>query len=195
MEKILDLKDKKIRLNKVYDNYSSLTLFEQCYLDKNNEIEKTFLFMMDDDFIFNGWTINDETDLLEFEFDINNPFYFPFNTFLDNKDNSFIIYDDKTKNNDDKYMIISKKDFNIKLSFINKKINKYYNEEFSVFIKNILPDIRSKIKIDSNTKEKLLELSNNLYDVIAIDNHQITINEYIEFNEYNKTKIKKLDRG
>ena len=140
---------------------------------------KTFSMTIWDDMSFCAWSENmEETDKIEFEFDINDPLYFCLNRLL-GSDKSFIIDDDDTREIMKKYMVIKKDNNIIKVFIINTKIVGYDIQKFNVFIKNIGPDPRSKID-DYKTKIRIIEFLRDCERTLLEEYHQITMDEYIE---------------
>lgn len=167
------------------------------YIEKGKLIKSLELSIWDD-VSFRGWVNSCDSDKLEFEFDINDPLYFCFNRLLD-RNNSFVIDDDNTLERMKKYMVVSKENCVIKVAFINTlKHGGLISDTFSVFIKNIGPDPRSKIS-DFRTKLRIVGFFRDCEKILTDDCYQMTLDEQIEILRYNKMKeskdckIKKLN--
>ena len=94
-------------------------------------------------------------------------------------------------------MIISKKEDKINLAFINDLEDADIIDRFSVFIKNIGPDGRSKIdSFYKDTKERLYFFFKEVYERVSEEYHQITIEEYLLKNskEFDNEEVKKYVR-
>ena len=73
-----------------------------------------------------------------------------------------------------------------KFIFINNlENNEYQSQKFRVFIKNIGPDCRSKIN-DVSIKYRIVDFFKEVEEALLEDYHQITFEEYIEFNKVKK---------
>lgn len=146
-----------------------------------------------DDISFRGYTPKN-TDFLEFIFDIEDPFYFCFNQFLVD-DGELIIYDDDTADADDrnKYMIIKKENFSIRMIFQNKLPEDQYDrwEKFRIFIQNIGPDPRSKID-DYDFKCRIINFIRDCQDTIE-NGYQMTIKDYLDILSYHSLKSNEDD--
>lgn len=149
-------------------DFVTFMTIKKVYKSKNN-IEKIITFSIWDDILFDAYSKVD-LDNIDFEFNVEDPLYLCLNKLLNGKD-EIKIYDDHTINNFDKYLCINKKSDSIVISF---KCNKHYEflkDKFSIFIKNIGPDARSKIHDDEfkfrivdffiNSKTSLLEYSSD----------------------------------
>jgi len=188
MYKIIELNDgNKIIVDKVSTNVYDKFSLSKAYL-KNNDLLKTFDISINDDMSFYAYSEDmNETGKIEFEFDINDPIYFCLNRLLGN-DKEFIIDDDDSREIMKKYMIIKKEENIIKVIFINTRIAIYDREQFSVFIKNIREDLRSKIE-DFNTKLRLVKFFRDCENMLLEEYHQITLDEYDEI-----LKAKRLNK-
>lgn len=150
----------------------------------------SYSLLQSDDYIFSALTDDEDAKELTFKYDINHPLYFPFIHFLNGKE-SIKIEDDDTMEYEKKYLEICNENNVIYLRFLNKLDNqeKYDMDKFTIFIKNILFDLRSKI--DNNgedTKERLSNLFNEVEQKANEKYHQMTIEEY----EYKK-KVYKME--
>lgn len=143
---------------------------------------KNIRFNLWDDIAFSAY-IKEETDTLEFTFDIGDPFYYCLNRFL-NQDSYLVIDDDNTSFHWKKYIIIIKKGYTIKIVFKNfLPVSDYHVEEkFGVFIKHIGPDSRSKMI--TAKKYRIVDFLRDLEINLLEEYHQITMDEYLEYLNY-----------
>ena len=93
-----------------------------------------------------------------------------------NGDKKFIIDDDETSEILEKYMVIEDVNNNIKIKFVNNLCGEYDFYRFYVFIKNIVPDPRSKID-DYKTKIRIVNFLRDCEKVLLEEYHQITMDE------------------
>ncbi len=150
---------------------------------------KNIRFSLWDDISFSAYT-KEETDTLEFTFDINDPLYFCFNRFL-GSDKEIYIEDDDTHYYGKKYLLISKEGYTIQIIFKNLLSEDEYDPtdylagEFRVFIKNIGPDPRSKIE-DYHFKCRIIDFLRDCEENLLEEYHQMTIDEYVEILNYDQ---------
>lgn len=164
------------------------------YFEKEKLI-KTLQLSIWDDMSFKGYLFAHDSNIIEFEFDINDPLYFCLNKLL-GIDKELTIDDDDTSEIMKKYMIISKEEKTIKIIFVNSLEKPDIIDTFRVFIKNIGPDPRSKIE-DYNTKIRLIEFLRDCRKVLTEEYHQVTNDEHIEIlrqKELEKEKQLKLKK-
>ena len=150
--------------------------FVKNYIE-NGIIIKQLQFYIWDDISFNAYIANiNNNDSVEFEFDQNDKIYNAVDEFLAD-DNEFIIDDDNTRDTYKKYLIFKRCENKIILKFVNRNINTecFVYNRFSVFIKNIGPDCRSKIT-DYDRKARIVDFLRNVEETL--------------FNK--KNKVKKL---
>ena len=150
-----------------------------------------------DDYSFKSWyDINyEEYIVLNSElhtFEKSHPLYLPLLHLL-NGEKELIIDDDEISEVNKKYMRIYTNKDKINIDFINKLENNHALDKFSIFIKNISFDLRSKIDcLEKDTKERLYFFFQEVYEKIIEENHQISIEEYlINNNLLNKEESKK----
>ena len=188
MEKIIDLnKENVIVLRKEPSYRGSILSIMNDYL-KNDDLIKGLDLCILDDIIFNAYSEDRNVNMIDFDININHPFYFCVKHLL-NEEKELIIDDDDTHQRLKKYLIIKKADDAYKFIFINNLENKrYIDEKFRVFIKNVNSDIRSKIT-DYSIKGRIIEFFKELEEILLEDYHQITLEEYLEINK-DKKKIK-----
>ena len=193
MEKRIELDDGNIILLNISKGYccNTVTIFKG-YMEENY-LEKEITLSIWDDISFRAYTKDTDENFLEFEFDINDPLYFCISRFL-GKDKEFIIEDDHASEHLKKYMIIKRDGGIFKIIFINESLKKEpENNKFSVFIKNIGPDPRSKI-IEFATKIRIVEFFRDMEKTLLEEYHQVTFDEYIETLEYYETKNNCISR-
>ena len=113
------------------------------------ELEKTITFSIWDDMLFSADIISAELysslTELSFEIDIDDQIYFSLNRML-GVNNIFIIDDDNTRKILQNYLVFKRDNDKIIITFYDKDIDKPLFERFKIFIKNVSPDLRSKIK-------------------------------------------------
>ena len=183
------------------------------FLDDSGDIDKSYMMIRTDDYGFTAFTM-DDTESLSFTFDKNHPLYIPLLNLL-NGDEELIIDDDFTRENNKKYMqIVNNKDGSIDLYFFNKLDKCSVMDQFSVSVKNIMFDLRSKIDeqgkdtkkrlfkffidasaaLDNKKVESGADVDEEVTDGMNSDDyHQITIDEYCSENldtETQSTKAK-----
>lgn len=175
MEKMICINQNNKIIIKVTDDLIEKINISQAYM-KDNIITKIINLSIDDDIYFVAESYEENTKSIDFEFEINNPLYFSLNRLLGLED-SMIIDDDHTSEKLERYIEIYRKDNTINISFYNKSLKQ--KDNYSVFIKNILSDGRSKI-IDYNIKLKLKRFFNEAKEMLLKEHHQYTLDEYYE---------------
>lgn len=154
---------------------------------KEKDLIKSISLTIWDDISFHGYINNNKTEnILEFEFDINDPIYFCLNRLLNDKE-LLIIEDDDTYEMNKKYMTIKREEEIIKIIFFNNIKENNSHNKYNVFIKNIGPDSRSKIE-DIKMKQQIVKFFRECTKTLLEESHQITIDEYIE-----TSRIKELE--
>lgn len=147
-----------------YKNY--LYIYEnsklQCsVVNEKNEVIKTMDFAIGGcfDFIFSAMNFSDDSNILIFEVDQNNPIYYPLLKLINNK--ILLIDDDLTREEYKKYLLIEQKNNNIYISFNKNQTDNSFI--FNVTVINIAFDLRSKIDQQSlDTKIRLKSFFDNL---------------------------------
>ena len=164
MQKRIKIDDNHFLVFDANDDFVYTMTISGYYLE-NNKLEKAFYLSMWDDFSFNAYVNNYNISEITFTFNKNHPLYNPLKKIL-NTDNNLLIDDDLTLKDKMKYLNISMSNNVILLSFVNKLSNQdYYSKKFNVFIKNIMPDCRSKIDRQYlDTKEHLCHFFNEVRD-------------------------------
>jgi len=189
MEKLLNVNESRIiKMDTDESNFECTTSFNEFFL-RNGIIEKNYSFHQYYDYNFNVFLSNKiDDDHITFEYDIDHPLYFAFLHLLSG-DDSLLIEDDDTREYNKKYLVITKNDDKILLTFVNKKDEKIMWEKFNVFIKNTMYDLRSKIDVQElDTKNRLSNFFNEVRDELSHDYHQISIEEYVLKKELKNKK-------
>lgn len=159
------------------------------YFFEEEKIKKYYKIIKWYDYGFKSWTSddniysdnsNDDTiNTISFEFDINHPLYINLLHLL-NYDTKLIIDDDWFETGDlEHYVSIRRKKNKIFVDFIdntNYKKNLTIPRRFLVFIKNIMPDVRSKM--NDKTKVRLADFFKEAFQ-ITNEPRQYTIEEEI----------------
>ena len=185
MEKRIDLSKEKIIIFNRNPGYCCDTISIDYGCLKDGELIKSLGLYIWDDICFKAYSKNRNINYIDFDIDINNPIYFCVKHLL-GEDNELIIDDDDTYGRLNKYLVIKKVDNIYKFIFINNlEKNDYESDKFRVFIKNIGPDCRSKI-IDFSIKKRIVYFFRELENILLEDYHQITFEEYLEFNKVKK---------
>lgn len=152
---------------------------------KEDDLEKQIELHIWDDISFNAYTKDRGIRTIDFDIDINHPLYFCIKHLL-NEDNELIIDDDNAYESLKRYLLIRKEEDIYKFIFVNnlEKIE-YRPESFRVFIKNIGSDCRSKIS-DVYVKYRIVDFFREVEKTLLEENHQIILEEYLEFNKVKK---------
>lgn len=168
-----------------------------AYCGRSIRIEKDYI---ENDTIINGFTLCQWDDyafdvfLGNFDFskesvkfivEINDPLFFCFHKLLEGIE-ELVIDSDEYEENMRMLFIRRNAENNIELEF-RSKCSKKISEKYSVFIKNIGFDLRSKIDYYGlDTKKRLFDFFENAKNVLLEENHQITIDEYLLMRKLNK---------
>ena len=172
MKKEIKIDDSRLLTYSIIDGYTETLIIKEFFIE-NNKVVKNYTLSRWDDYGFNTW-INANLDELEninkvsYEFDIEHPLYKPLLNLLDN-DEELIIDDDNTYEFNKKYMKLYKNNNIIYIDFVNRLIDIDLLEKFSIFIKNIGSDARSKIAIDSNVKIRLYRFFMEVFSDFSLD--------------------------
>ena len=200
VNKEIELNSKhKITYN-VMDGYTEYQVITDI---DNTEEPKNIKFCRWDDYCFRSWQHTDFDEYMKkkvqsHEFTKENPLYIPLLNLL-NGEHELIIDDDETPEDYRNYMYIYLDGETIKIDFYH--LSDYIKgfDKFSVFIKNIGHDIRSKIDCaDLDTKERLYFFFQDLYYYFTEEYHQMTLEEWLLANgkldlEESKKFTKKLN--
>lgn len=177
MNKKIEISDDRIL--DLYIGEGIINISEGFIVDGN--LKKYYDLTRTMDYSFNASSYDDEYELneIQFEFNIKHPLYSPLNNLLNNK-NTLIIDDDDTVELNKKYIKISKNEDKIILSFINELSDNLELEKFSVFIKNIMFDLRSKIDDQQlDTQDRLHTFFSESIKTIKEEYQQNTIEKSI----------------
>lgn len=154
---------------------------------KDGKIDKTITFTIWDDISFRAYDFDNNhmsrSNQIDFDISIDDKFYFALNRLLGD-DDSLLIDDDDTKEKFVNYMKISRENNKILISIHNEELNKPNFERFSVFVKNVGPDVRSKID-DFNIKYRIYKFFMEAKEILLNECHQYTLDEYIEILKAN----------
>lgn len=149
---------------------------------ENEELKKNITFSIWDDMSFNAYIHNEKLYLditeLSFEIDIEDEIYYALNRML-GRSNSLIIDDDDTREELKKYLVFKRTNNKIIITFHDKDIEKPLFERFTIFIKNIGPDSRSKI-VDFNIKYRLVKFFREAEEILTNEIHQYSLDECFE---------------
>lgn len=160
-------------MNLFYKDYAFIFQngrLECAVFNSNKEIIKTMDFAIEGcaDFIFNAMNFSDETNLLIFEIDYENPLYNPLNKLI-NKD-YLLIDDDLTRDANKKFLLIKKDQDKIYIEF--NKTNNDSSFIFDITVINVTFDLRSKVDQQNlDTKSRLLNFFNDLNSVFESKKH------------------------
>ena len=152
MQKEIQLSDGKLLIQIDYDSHVPFISIKRYYI-KNKVLQKVITLSMWDDFEFDAYT-KENIDYLNFEFQSSDLLYSHLDTLL-GTDKSIVI-DDNTLEKLKKFMIIERVENNIIIHFIGNKDSELIKQRFSVFIKNIGQDARSKLQ-DLKLKIRLID--------------------------------------
>lgn len=181
MEKQINNKGNIVRIV-TEEGYCTNNVYITKAFFKDGELDKTVTFSIWDDMSFNTHIHNKELCLditeLSFEIDIDDQIYFALNRML-GRDNSLIIDDDDTRDELRNYLEFKRINNTIVVTFHDEDIEKPLFERFTIFIKNIGPDPRSKID-DFNVKYRLVRFFREAEEILINENHQYTFDEYFE---------------
>lgn len=198
--------NKKIKVddykNVIYNISPGYHCIHTIIATDTKDIKKNIRFSRWDDYSFKSWYSMkyEDYELLKNElhiFEKNHLLYLPLLHLL-NGEKELIIDDDEVKELNEKYMKIFFDGENINIDFVNNLDKNPFFDRFSVFIKNIGFDIRSKIDcLELDTKERLYFFFNEVLDLFKEEYHQMTIEEYLLNNnqlslEESKKYVKKL---
>lgn len=152
---------------------------EKDYIE-NNQIVKGFTLCQWDDYAFDVYIDNFDfsKESVKFIIDVNDPLFYSFHKLLEGLE-ELVIDSDEYEENMKMLFIRRINDFDIELEFRSRESKKVL-EKYTVFIKNIGFDLRSKIDCYGlDTKKRLFEFFENAKNALLDDVHQITIDEYI----------------
>ena len=192
VNKKIKLDNGNIILINVSSGYACNTVtISEGYL-KNNDIVKSLDLSIWDDIRFNAYTSDDNVNCISFEIDINHPLYFCVKRLL-GEDEELIIDDDDTREELKKYLTIKRENNIFKFIFVNNKENEFEIDKFSVFIKNIAFDLRSKIT-DGYIKMRIVKFFRDAEKILLEDYHQITLEEHDKFLKQREISFQKTKK-
>lgn len=144
------------------------------------ELKRIITFSIWDDMSFNAYT-RELCDEIAFDFNISDSIYFCLLNLL-KEDEKLIIDDDDTYEEMMKYIKFERLENKIKITFFNHLKESPIHNKFSVFVKNICPDSRSKIR-NFETKKRLVDFFRECEKTLLEDYRQITFDEYLEYEK------------
>lgn len=191
MEKTITTNENNIIKLNTEENYCYKVInIEKNYIN-NGKIEKKISFAIWDDIRFDSYLMNQNIHFnnneITYEIKIEDQIYFALNRLL-GKEGLLIIDDDHTKEQLKKYIKLQKDYNRILITFHDEVTDKFSIDRFSVFIKNIGPDPRSKIK-DINIKYRLIDFFKEAEEILTNEFHQYTLDETFELMQ-KKYKLK-----
>lgn len=173
MEKTINMQNGDVILiNGNLDGYDSTFTINKGYME-NGELKKIITFKKSYNFLIDGWMVsNDETNILTYEFEENDPLYDYLNNLIGEQE-TFVLDDDLTCEENKKFVSIKKENNKIVLSLLN---NNYSIDKFNICVINTFQnDGRSKIDYNqSDVRERL----NKFFDDIQ--------NDFLEQKVYKK---------
>ena len=140
-------------------------------ITKDGYADKSYYITRDKNYEIGGYTVNNGITDLTFEINVSHPWYIPFLDLLGD-DNELVIDDDKTMDNNRKYLKITKEGNAILLRFVNNysnNKNKFSHDRFNVSIKNVYHDDNSKLDqrgtdIKYRLHKLFIEINNMMMD-------------------------------
>ena len=170
MKKEIKSRDGKLLIEIDNSGYVQFISIKKVYINDTG-LQKIITFSMWDDFQFNAYSKDNDNELsLEFE---NDDYLYSNLSILLGKDKEIVIDDDNTLDKLKKFMSIIKKDKSIVITFHVNVNSEFNSQKYSVFIKNIGPDARSKIQ-NSDLKIRLIELFENCKNFLLKEVNQIS---------------------
>jgi len=184
MKKRIKLSNGDIIDIRIDDAYCGSSISIQKGYFEEGKIAKLFNLSRWDDYGFKAYLFNHEqaeTDnYVTFNINIDDPLFFCFQRFLNDKNQIIIDTDEISGENIKTITIKRKEDNSIELIFDDKLKQKNSNEKFYIFIKNIGVDYRSKIDCNGyDTKERLYHFFIDVRERLLEEFHQMTIDEYL----------------
>ncbi len=195
--------EKRIKINNnrtlIYnitkDSFITTFTIKEIFLE-NNKLKKIYTLSVWDDYNFNSYVDSyDTSSIVSYEFDKNHPLFLALFHLL-NYDEELLIDDDGTIEEGKKYLLIKKIKDKIYILFVNKlENNEFLSKKFNVFVKNILYDGRSKVDRKSkDTKIRLNNFFNEVYEDLINEYHQISIEEYL-LNNSDKKEYQQIKKS
>lgn len=168
-----------------YEVHDGFVPFHIIIAEDITEDPKSIKFCKWDDYSIKSWSAleNYDSQIIKREvhcFEKKHPLYIPLLHLLNGQE-ELVIDDDETPEINQKYMRIYFCDGIIKIEFINNLEDEHQVfERFSIFIKNIFFDLRSKIDVDGkDIKERLYFFFEEVYSLFDEEYHQMSIEEYL----------------
>lgn len=178
--KVIKLEDDveiRLQISKAYCG-KSIHIYKDYY--QKDELIKGFTFCMWDDYAFDAWPDNSDfsKESIIFIIDENDPLFFCFHRLLAGM-KELIIDSDEYEENVKMLFIRRREDFKIELEF-RSRYPKDIVDKYTVFIKNIGFDLRSKIDgLGLDTKERLFKFFMEAQQILLEEYHQISFDEYM----------------
>lgn len=157
LKKKFKLLDGNLSIEIDNDSYVPFISIKKAYINDAG-LQKIVTFSMWDDFQFDAYSKNSDIELL-FEFK-KDDYLYPNLSILLGEDKQIIIDDDNTLDRLKKFMSITRKGESIIIIFHGNVGSKFIHQKYSVFIKNIGPDSRSKIQ-NLDLKTRLIDFFEN----------------------------------
>jgi len=166
-----------------HNEYDPKTYLIEEYFMENDEITKNYRMSKNGGYSFSGWLnvgAEEKTkiDTISYEFDVNNPLYIPILHNLLYDQDCYTIYDENKDNFDEKYLVFTKIENKIILTFLNTLKEDNLDKKFSI----------STHDNDLKLKYFFEELIQTLY----LEKRQISIEEYlIDYRGIEDEEVKK----
>lgn len=166
-----------------HNEYDPKTYLIEEYFMENDEITKNYRMSKNGGYSFSGWLnvgAEEKTkiDTISYEFDVNNPLYIPILHNLLYDQDCYTIYDENKDNFDEKYIVFTKIENKIILTFLNALKEDNLDKKFNIST----PDNDLKLKCFFE------ELIQTLY----LEKRQISIEEYlIDYRGIEDEEVKK----
>ena len=166
-----------------HNEYDPKTYLIEEYFMENDEITKNYRMSKNGGYSFSGWLnvgAEEKTkiDTISYEFDINNPLYIPILHNLLYDQDCYTIYDENKDNFDEKYIVFTKIENKIILTFLNTLKEDNLDKKFNISTHD--NDLKLKCFFE--------ELIQTLY----LEKRQISIEEYlIDYRGIEDEEVKK----
>lgn len=166
-----------------HNEYDPKTYLIEEYFMENDEITKNYRMSKNGGYSFSGWLnvgAEEKTkiDTISYEFDVNNPLYIPILHNLLYDQDCYTIYDENKDNFDEKYLVFTKIENKIILTFLNTLKEDNLDKKFNISTHD--NDLKLKCFFE--------ELIQTLY----LEKRQISIEEYlIDYRGIEDEEVKK----
>ena len=166
-----------------HNEYDPKTYLIEEYFMENDEITKNYRMSKNGGYSFSGWLNvgaeeRTKIDTISYEFDINNPLYIPILHNLLYDQDCYTIYDENKDNFDEKYLVFTKIENKIILTFLNTLKEDNLDKKFNISTHD--NDLKLKCFFE--------ELIQTLY----LEKRQISIEEYlIDYRGIEDEEVKK----